>query len=1466
MPNYKDKLSADGGINKDVSVEQLPAGDYPDALDISFLGDGVSASKSQTPKLGNKFAADRGSVSAQNKKYRLYIDLTASGTLSYTVTFYKTDTTTALFSATFTNGSLTVADNAISNAAAAAGYGINIVNNGVYLLIEFAPMSGGVPTNYYDYYINDTGTDALEDLYVYQEAIDLTLVGENRAIGSYDLLGDLFIWSTSQTELPSDLEAVIYSITHTTVLTNITIDFTSAHGLNTGERILVQGVEVLTGANGYWIVIATSTTQIQLAMSETVPQLGQIFTGTGSITINPSGIGEIGVSQKVQSTQNWTYTRLLRSKEWNWNTKKQFDTYCEQTATNRNLYGTNDYTPPMVFYYQTAYSTDGALTFNGGLYDYGTVFDETRLFLSVLNTQIEFTEQLQGGGALTAGNKRYAVRALTETATATDWSDVTNPVNVYAASNAANPEKIIGDISGTPTAKVNVLTISNIQSDIFKYVEVACIEYLGLSVSGYIVNRYIVNSSSMVIHHTGNETTSQLDINEIQTFSIPIDTAKNIRAIDNRMILSNLTTVSDEDLSSVATAITHSVVRTTITSVGNTAVSGIVYGEYQDPENVNNKMGYMINEVYRFSIKFRNRITGGWTKNYWVDDIIINSSSTNTANPFNDNRRIAGLPDLMLTNTVNSGGFNIATLVNVPYLEFSNVDFNYITQTGLRLGDIYDQISFERAECVPEILFTGMARMGVIQSSLASQPHTPRPPMGVMASDTSTFIYFDYDLLPTIVTNPSVLRFNYGLRRKFMAIYSPDIALGAEPYSFLAGDNILNYGNPLKTYEDTTSGTPFTAYVEWIGDFSPSPTGYLPTTHPVDAGQTVVWGGEIVLNTVPFYNREYQLADSADTFSAAVNTQTDLQNNSTYRDFGYYYVQYQRPQNDKYGDIPQTQYITCGNSYSTASQTVASVFEVFGGDTFTQRTFMKATTNEGNQGAGFANDGIGFYSQNRVNSQMRQASGLTTEKVFPVDTSGATYGVKISDWLTSGTAAELLAYDLSYNIINGVDYHSAYDPDLIDNNDQPTRIRWSPVKPQNAIADLYRVFLPFDFHDLDNSFGEITHHENVNGELFTLQPKKWQRQFFNTRGVLDVRGISDVLIGDGSVMSRDGITISNFGCSNKWSVIKGRSAGGNDTIYWIDIINKQAIRFGADGTVGISTIKGLLSFLSNDLEWCVPNDQPADGLGMHGWWHERFKEAIFVVRARRGVKSRLTSDDEITTPQDYSLTTTYSFGSVVFYEGYGNDFNQEQVFFRSLFNNNVGNLPTNTGWWEQIEITDSDYYNMYSLCFSEIKNRFTSFYSPLPKIAMQWNNSYLTPRPISVQSRDYEANRGEYCTWYVQGSSELATEGYISMIYNKDYDMSKMFIACLVSCSVIPYKIVFKTSQHETVSIVTDFKQYMNEYATAIKNDLLTVHPTGASKLWGTYIIVEFYFENKQFNSLNNAVIKFNTINPMYQK
>lgn len=1493
MPQYKDKFSSSGGINKDAAIDNIKPGDYPDALDISFLSDFTGGSGNITPNKGNEYVFDTGSVSAQNKKYRLYISDAGTGTPSYRITFFKTDTTTALTAPIVFSDSLANARIAIINAAAAVGYAVSVTNNTTYLLIEFQSVS------YYDYFIKDTGIDAVDQLYVYQEAIDVSLVGENRTIGSFDLLGDLFIWSTSQTELPSVLGVTISSVTQGIYGTDIIT--TTAHGLVLNQRVLAQGFEGYVEANGIFIVGNVTTLGFTLMLTN-APTAAWV-SGTGTITINPFGIGEIGVAQKVQVTQAWTYTRLLRSKEWNWNTKKQFDTYCEQTATNNNLYGTNDYTPPMVFYYQTAYSTDGALSFNGGLYEYGTIFDETRLFLSVLNTQIEFTEQLQGGGALTAGNKRYAVRALTETATATDWSDVTNPINVYAASTAGNPEQIIGNITGVATGKINVLTITNIQVNTFKYIEVACVEYFGTAASGYIVNRYLITGSTMVINHTGNETTAQLDINELGLFSIAINTARNIRAIDNRLIVSNLTTVADEDLNFVATNIRHSLSRKFIRTVDVSQLTGVNYGEYQDPENVNQSVGYMIDDTYRFSVKFRYKEGGAWTKNYWVDDIRIDNYlqggiAFNRGNPFGDNRRNVGLNDLGLTTGISS---------LVPYIRFTNVDFNYITASGIRLGNVFDAVSFERAECVPEILFTGIARMGVTEvmfdgfNNSTTTNLTFRPPMFILSTAE------DYNALPA-VPNPqisNVTSIGYIVERNYMSIYSPDILLGNIGITFQQGDEVINYGSPDPAYVRPTIPSSVNFFIDFEGQTANNMSALVPTTHAVSEAELIENGSTVFMNSTSVVNYSNIYAEissgggsliSTDfpvnfTTGVAIYSTTPFTNVSgDFFDYGYYYVQYRRTQLDKYGDIAETEYITCGNLYLITTQTTTTSFNVLGGDTFTQKTFFKISNSvslSGNQAfsGGIGNDGLGFISQNRVNSQMRQASvaaplapGTQADgAIFPFNTTGQTVSNRILNWLNNaGWSPELLAYDIGYNILNSIDYHASFDENLIQNNDQPTRIRWSPVKPQNAIADLYRAFLPFDFHDLDNSFGEITHHDNRNGELVTWQPKKVQRQFFNTRGTLDVRGVSDVLIGDGSVMSRDGQTINNFGCSSKWSIIKGKSQGGNDVFYWIDIINKQALRLGSDGTVGISTIKGLMSFLANNLLWVSSVDTPADNLGIHGYWSQRFKEAVWIVRAVRssvatptglfgGVGIALNTDGGI--PMTWASGSNYLENSIVAYTPTTfSTFNQTGEFYRSLINNN-NLLPTDPAGWELIPHTNNSFYNEYSICYNEVKDRFTARYSPLQKITLQWQDTFLVPRPVATESRHYLGNSGEYAVWFKEGTSELTSEPFCEVAYNKDVSLSKIWYALIAVSGSVPYKIEFITLQHQTTVLAADFKQYINEFAVAIPNDTLNTVPSpiGYSKLIGQWIICRFYFATRTFNSLDNLVIKFTDINPSYR-
>ena len=1491
-----------------------------DAKNITYIGNDSRNVGHAMPILGNRPAFDMGSVSQQNKIYRVTVPSIAS----YSIAIYNSDRSEVIFNANFINVATAVV--AIQAAALLTGNTAIVTPVGsAYFEMQLIPIPN-IPA--YRWFIKDNSsllfpfTQELQ-IEVIQEAIEPTLAGELVDIGGFDLLGDLFITSTSQRNLPTPLDVTIASVSGNIPSVPITITFTSPHGLVNGQWITNSEFEGNVSANGYFSVIVVSNTSIRLANSG---GSGAWVNGTGVITIHVSGIGEVGVAQKDATTLDWYYTRLLRSVEWNWNTKKQFDLHCDKTATTNGVYGANDYTPPFVFYYKGAYIPDGGLALNGGQYNYDSVFSETRLFLSVLNTKIEFTEQIQSGGALKSGNNRYAVRALTETATATDWGDVTNPVNVYSAIQTP-PEDVVGDVSGTLTSKINVLTVTNINSQIFKYIEVACVEYRGLAVSGYIVDRYVVTGETMVIRHTGNEPTRVLDVNEIQAFSIPVDTAKNIRAIDNRLILSNITTAPDVDLTEIVNKVRHSVVRKTIPSVGGLFFSGtggtesnISFGEYQDPNNVNDNVGYMMNETYRFSIKARFRVGGSWTKNYWADDIKIDNLGVNNGNP-TDNRRNAGLPNLDLKDSVTGEVF-------VPYIEFTNFNFDAVLEDGSVFRDVFDAISIERAECIPEILFTGMARLGCSfpVTYAGTQYETPAhvEPRGSLA------IGLNYGFV-----NPLNQRFD------FASIYSPDILLANNGFLYSGGDSIINHGTPsvLYSFAQGNGVQQSTGMIQFEGDLKPS-------ANLVALGAAQAIFGE---NLIPVQN---ELFSNSRTFQnsptppvwfyakcVAVKISGSINSNPTWGGssnlYGYSYVQYYRQQSDKYGQFANTQYISCGNLYDIGSSTLVSTFDVLGGDTFTQKSWFKTTTNQDDNsvppiyGSGYLNDGIGFYSQNRVNSQMRQKSSTAAGGIFPSNATGTNPIDRVLNWLrgNSGVDAiqeEFLGYDLGYNIINGVDYHIAFNPDLIQNNDQPTRIIWSELKPQNAIADLYRVFLPLNFKDLDNSFGEINHHENVNGELFTLQSKKWQRQFFNTRGTLQVQNISEVLIGDGSVMSRDGQTISNFGTQNKWAVILGKSKGGNDVIFWWDGINKMWMRFGGDGTLSLSEIKGMENFAANNLNWVVPNDTPADGAGIHGVWHQRMGEAIWFVRAKRGAISgganiegsprlwRATTNfnegNIVFYPASvgvYSPAVMYSKGDVVLYNGiyyasqYPNNigntvfpsiywtavnpfstFEQTGEFYRSLINGNAAFIPTlHPERWELISHADVNYYSEFSIAFNEKLNEvtqaktpsgFSSFYTPLPMIAHEWTNGYVSPRPISPLSKHYEHNRGAYLTWYEHNGVSQIEEGYVELVINKDTDMPMLYQALVVNADNRPYKISFYTQGQETFISAADFEVMNGVWQAAIKNDItgVVVQPVNeqdTSQMFGTYIRVRFYFEVDKFNAINDFIVKFIALHRNYQ-
>lgn len=1282
------KLGFEGHLDKDSDPTKVAPGNYTDALNVQFLTNNTESTKSHIPMKGNIQAFVLGATSVQNKTWRITSPLDATNDLGG---IFLYDQNGNLFPTIggqaqpmTWNRNQAIANQATDILAMFAtidGPGnTSVTTSGDYIFIQCDTISG------YDIGLNATTTtgagptvsDTSLDPEIYQEAYDLSLTGENHAIGSFDLLGDLYVWSTAQTHLPTVITPTITNIVRTAASTTppafeYVVTTNAAHGLTTGWKVAIKDVVYTTGANtidpnGLWIVRVINATSFALKEWYNIdPGNHFVYGSGGTITIYTEGVGIIGVGQFDANTDAWTYTRIAQTKQWNFTTKKQIDTYCEQNSVQNSVYWTDDYNVPRVIYYVKEYNANGVLlpfvtdgiieTINPtGLYIYETINLESKLQLTTSGATLTFLQQLQTGGQVPPGNWRYAIEFLTSSLTTTAPSDLTNPINVYAAQSNGDPKLIIGNAPGDATPKINQLKVTNILPGLFKYVQLIGVNYSGDAVVGYIIRRELLSDTqtSIVLNHTGTENgTSNYDLALLNQQYADIATAKNIDVIDKRMILSNITTQQKADFTDWAASLTHGLYKKDLAAVRSAVHGTIRVGEYQLPENVNNYLGYMHNETYRFGVKLKMK-TGAWTQAFWVDDIIINCDATVP-------RRFLALTDFDLT----TGGA-VGTCYST-YVKFAIGDaaLNYLID-GVRLKDLIDEISFVRAEVVPTILVCGMCVPSIQHVQIFDDPHIFLASYG----DDGTGSLLQMGEFPlfsgrtasgTVSANPLYTSGTFFERdRSVAAFYSPDIQFNHISIVFESGDKINNFGNPFfyAFNNGYTSGPIPSNYAEYSGRTDRNAFGVI------NLGQSafVKSGTSFTFTSGKIYTKAFAILDPIlHTYTVGnIRPSLVLEDNGTgdvfeafagQEDRAFYYSQYYRALTDQYGNKNLTQYVSTGHSLKVTSISGVSSEEVFGGDTFTQLNYFHhrfistfgivypqpitgyTPADVGTATTGFGG-GVAFYCQNRINAQMKQKSVSQTGNLYP--------GIATIDWLeeasnTNGTDGE--AYQEGYTEKNEVQSIVAFDPNLQNTNDFPARIIWSAVKPQGSPSDQYRNFLPLNFHDLDQTFGEIVHHANSNGELVTWQQRAFMRQYFNTRGTLDVSGITEVLIGDGSVMSRDGVTVSRLGCKHKWAIIKGKSAGGNDTFYWINTEIKKALRFGYDGTVSIADVKGMQSFIANNVTWVNQYDTPADGQGISGFWDDRYANAGWTMRARR------------TTPYTYDATTNWTnIGRLVFYQ------------------------------------------------------------------------------------------------------------------------------------------------------------------------------------------------------------------------
>jgi hypothetical protein len=1583
-----------GNLDKDTEYKLVGKGNYTDALDIIKQDDEGQVSGTIQPTKRNKHAFSLGSVQAQNKKYRITVD--GDATKNHALKFLSTKRDYRITTGTGPNGEIEF--NGTIASLQAQFYASNLP--GAFQVTVFGNTMEFelVAYNHYQWYLESVGDDDVEVVCI-QEAIPTDLAGPLKDIGSYDLLGDLFVFSTTQDNEPTELEAKIIVIGPIAnnpapppafVLSGplTTLTFDSPHGLQQGQwiRIIDSSAAWLNGTFVVNNIISPTDVNIvtDTAWGATHPASS---VGPAKVFIHPTGIGEIGVAQKNNSTESWTYTRLLRSVELNYITKKSIDNTLNRDGSRVACYYTDDYNPPRSFYYYgSPFQQDGGLSFidSNNVYDFDSIAEESVHFSTEAAVDVDFVEQLQSNGNLTVGNKWYAVRLVDQDNNATEFSQLYGPVNVYENNNNALPSGAAGSDDGINTSKVNVLSITGYNNDLYNQFELAVLENLGGSFTATVLGPYVLSSSETIIRHTGFETNAtSLDVGDlISKFDgfYPIK-AKNIREIDERLVLSNIVTVESIDLKDWAASITHSVVRKSIPQKKKNSV-----GEYENPSNTFDNVGYMLNETYRMGVRVKFK-SFGWTDAFWVDDIKIDANPSNTSNPNGDNRRVSGLPNYDLTEdatpvdktdlisgidpqnpsapinlppndlpidvndyqtALSNQGEDFNTTypdsergrgilwdnissysdqiprdgnknIFIPHLEF-NLDMSYQVPGlgGVQLSELVEEVSFVRGVIPKSIVASGFGVLSVeaIRTFIDLEDiwGAEFPPNSELPITGET-VYMEYpywnggtlstiSITDTEITNifPSYPYRNtayningIGLRqpiffnenRSLISIYSNDtiygnLESGVPPSKLIVTGVPELYRSERINYQEGDINQTKPSYYT---HFMPQYQGDTYNEYDIEFTKEIENGG-LMMDTQDLggdlFTKDWGLVpNSIDSLRGPVvktSSQvlfpgtSELTNGQTLQfqqslDRGLIQCQLYRDVSFNYPLIRNTSYVSCGHSYKNEFQETTITTRVLGGDTFTCTSFMRTRIRETQDTLERGkNYGTVFVSQSRVNASMRTKN--EENFVFPVDSQDE------SLWLLGPSELQLdsngnpqgwnvglinQAYDQSYNIndsVIGASTSTAYSRS-ISFGDYPVRIIYSIKKIEESLIDSYKKILPLNFKDLDLSFGEINHHENINGELFTLQPRKYQLQYFNTRGTLQGsnEGV-EVLIGDASVLGRDGQTLSLYGTQHKWSVVNGSSPGGKDVIYWFNQENGLFMRFGADGTIVLSERHGMRSFSANNTRWTENQHTPALNYGIRSVWDDRFKEAIWTFI---GLRSSQGEWGTLPSTQLYAEGDTVTNNTFINYPFDG----VPDVYVSLSLHAPIPQSEPGVGndwetYWRRVDKDDPEYYSVFTLAFNELSNGFSTFYSHLPKTYLKWKNKFLSSHPTE-RSEIYEHRYG-YDKWYEYEGVWKESEPFIEGVVNPFPDQSKKFVAIQALSDNVPDRIELKTKDHESFLVSADFDPEDDAWRTPIKNDILTSQ-TGdpnddTESLIGAYMRIKFKFFNGAYNKLNNLIIK----------
>ena len=585
---------------------------------------------------------------------------------------------------------------------------------------------------------------------------------------------------------------------------------------------------------------------------------------------------------------------------------------------------------------------------------------------------------------------------------------------------------------------------------------------------------------------------------------------------------------------------------------------------------------------------------------------------------------------------------------------------------------------------------------------------------------------------------------------------------------------------------------------------------------------------------------------------------------------GVFYAQLAREIEDPYGLPEQTIYKwVCAEFEINPSDTLIpmNTYSVFGGDTFTQGVYIKnrymnESVRDGDPAiswdAGFensyANEGIGDaarpgfgsgfkgFMQSRLNAQLRYTT--SEQNIYLGDTVSRTYWLEETD-----AKKDLFTYSDAYTPLFNIQQFAPFISTLPKRRNMPTRIQWSSRKVMDGLGDGYREVKPLSFRDLDPTRGEISGHKAVNGELFSWQRDSFDRQFFNARGQLVSTADLNIVIGEADVMARDGVNMTVYGCTHRESIIKARTDGGKDVVFWFNANTQQFVRFGMDGTVVISERQPIASWLRENARWVRDEQSPHDTFGIRGVWDERYREAIWTFTGQRTVPT-------------WSLAVNYPVGYAITYGSSGfNGFPDIYIAKRAHTSSEATEIGVGADWesfWELVPHTNPEYYTEFTIAWNEIANGFSTMYGMMPSIYMRWRDAFLTPNP-QVRNSVYVHRVGETGVWWEESEGAgLVEDGYQEVVFNELPSEVKRYYAINVSSDESPDRIEFETEHHESYLNDDEFEDFEGMWRSPIKEDSTTtgVNDGDTSILFGRYLLSRIKIFARSLNTIREAVVK----------